>query len=172
MRKMFAGLIAVAFVVALSAPAFAKTETVKGKIVDVSCYNMDKANNAGKDHKMPKGDTADCATGCAKAGRPMAILTDDGKVYELTGGLAAEKNAKIVPHVAHTEPRELAHERRRVELGHDDRRELLGRTAGGPGGVGDALPDRGKPFRRPGTSRRSAGPTWNGSGRASPVRAA
>jgi hypothetical protein len=102
MRRMIAALAATAFVVALSTPAFAKTETVKGKIVDVSCYNMDKANNAGKDHKMPKGDTADCATGCAKAGRPMALLTDDGKVYELTGGLAADKNAKIVPHVAHT----------------------------------------------------------------------
>ena len=102
MRHICAGLIATAFVVALAAPAFAKTETVKGKIVDVSCYNMDKANNAGKDHKMPKGDTPDCATGCAKAGRPMAILTDDGKVYELTGGLAADKNAKIVPHIAHT----------------------------------------------------------------------
>ena len=102
MRNICAGLMATAFVVALSAPAFAKTETVKGKIVDVSCYNMDKTNNAGNDHKMPKGDTPDCATGCAKAGRPMAILTDDGKVYELTGGLAADKNAKIVPHVAHT----------------------------------------------------------------------
>jgi len=103
MRKMFAALIVVAFVVAyMSAPALARTETVKGKIVDESCYNMDKANNAGKDHKMPKGDTADCATGCAKAGRPMALLTDDGKVYELTGGLAADKNAKIIPHIAHT----------------------------------------------------------------------
>jgi hypothetical protein len=102
MRKMFAGMMAAAFVVALSAPAFAKTETVKGKIVDVSCYTMDKANNAGKDHKMPKGDTADCATACAKAGRPMGLLTDDGKVYVLTGGLAAEKNAKIIPHITHT----------------------------------------------------------------------
>jgi hypothetical protein len=102
MRKICAGLIATALLLAFSAPAFAKTETVKGKIVDVSCYNMDKANNAGKDHKMPKGDTPDCATGCAKAGRPMAVLTDDGKVYELTGGLAADKNAKIVPHIAHT----------------------------------------------------------------------
>jgi hypothetical protein len=99
---MFAGLMVAAFVVALSAPAFAKTETVKGRIVDVGCYNMDKANNAGKDHKMPKGDTTDCAIGCAKGGKPMGILTDDGKVYVLTGGLAADKNAKIVPHVAHT----------------------------------------------------------------------
>jgi hypothetical protein len=101
MRKMFAGLMVVAFLAALSAPAFAKTETVKGRIVDVSCYTMDKANNAGKDHKMPKGDTADCAVACAKNGRPMAILTDDGKVYVLAGGLAADKNAKIVPHIAH-----------------------------------------------------------------------
>ena len=101
MRRFFAGLTAAAFVLALGAPAFAKTETVKGQIVDESCYKMDKSNT-GKDHKMPKGDTADCAIGCAKAGRPMALLTQDGKVYEITGGLAADKNAKIVPHVAHT----------------------------------------------------------------------
>jgi hypothetical protein len=102
MRKMFAALTVAAFVAALGAPAFAKEATVKGQIVDVSCYNMDKANNAGVDHKMPKGDTKDCAIGCAKAGRPMALLTSDGKVYVLTGGLAADKNAKIIPHVAHT----------------------------------------------------------------------
>jgi hypothetical protein len=102
MRKMFVGLSAAAFLVALGAPAFAKEATVKGQIVDVSCYNMDKDHNVGKDHKMPKGDTVDCAIACAKAGRPMALLTADGKVYELTGGLAADKNAKIVPHVAHT----------------------------------------------------------------------
>lgn len=102
MRKMFVGLSVAAFLVALGAPAFATEATVRGQIVDVSCYNMDKDHNASKDHKMPKGDTVDCAIGCAKAGRPMALLTADGKVYELTGGLAAEKNAKIVPHVAHT----------------------------------------------------------------------
>jgi hypothetical protein len=101
MRKMFAGLAVAAFVVAFGAPAFAATETVKGQIVDQGCYKMDKSNT-GKDHKMPKGDTTDCAVACAKAGRPMALLTSDGKVYELTGGLAAEKNAKIIAHVAHT----------------------------------------------------------------------
>jgi hypothetical protein len=62
---------------------------------------MDKSNT-GVDHKMPKGDTKDCAIGCAKAGRPMAILTADGKVYEIAGGLAADKNAKIIAHVGHT----------------------------------------------------------------------
>ena len=101
MRKMFAGLAAAAFVFVLGTPTFAKTETVKGQIIDATCYKMDKTNT-GVDHKMPKGDTKECATGCAKAGRPMALLTADGKVYELAGGLAAEKNAKIVPHVGHT----------------------------------------------------------------------
>ncbi len=101
MKRLFAGLIAAAFVVALAAPAFAKTETITGQIVDESCYKMDKSNT-GVDHKMPKGDTKDCAIGCAKAGRPMALLTSDGKVYEIAGGLAADKNAKIIAHVGHT----------------------------------------------------------------------
>ena len=101
MRRIFAGLAAAAIVLALGAPAFAATETIKGQIVDQACYKMDKSNN-GVDHKMPKGDTKDCAIGCAKAGRPLALLTSDGKVYEIAGGLAADKNAKLIPHVAHT----------------------------------------------------------------------
>ena len=101
MRKMLAGLTVAGFVVAMSAPLLAATETVKGQIVDEGCYKMDKSNT-GADHKMPKGDTKDCAVACAKAGRPMAILTSDGKVYEIAGGLAADKNAKIIPHVGHT----------------------------------------------------------------------
>jgi hypothetical protein len=101
MRQMFAGLTAAALVLALGAPAFAKTETIKGQIVDQTCYKMDKTN-AAVDHKMPKGETKDCAINCAKAGQPMAILTADGKVYQLAGGLAADKNAKIIAHVGHT----------------------------------------------------------------------
>lgn len=101
MRRVFSELALAAFVVALGAPAFAKEATVKGQIVDMSCYNMDKSNT-GVDHKMPKGDTKDCAIGCAKAGKPMALLTSDGKVYEIAGGLAAEKNAKLIAHISHT----------------------------------------------------------------------
>jgi hypothetical protein len=98
---MLAGLTAATFVVALGAPAFAKEETVKGQIVDQTCYLKDKAANAGKDHKMA-GDDKDCAVACAKKGAPMALLTADGKVYQITGDLAANMNEKIVPHVAHT----------------------------------------------------------------------
>ena len=101
MRRTFAGLTVAAFVLALSAPAFAKTETVRGQVVDMSCYNAEKSNT-GVDHKMPKGDTKDCAIGCAKAGQPLALLTNDGKVYEISGGLAADKNAKLIAHVSHT----------------------------------------------------------------------
>lgn len=101
MRKMCAGLTVAAFVVALGVPAFAKTETVKGQIVDEGCYLKDKVNNKGADHKMP-ADTKDCAVGCAKEGQPLALLTSDGKVYEISGGLAANKNAKLIPHIAHT----------------------------------------------------------------------
>ena len=35
-------------------------------------------------------------------GRPLALLTADGKVYEITGDLAANKNEKLVGHIAHT----------------------------------------------------------------------
>ena len=100
MRRMFAALTVAAFVVALGGPAFAKTETVKGQVVDMACYNKDKSNT-GVDHKMPK-ETKDCAIGCAKDGQPLALLTADGKVYQIAGGLAADKNAKLIAHVSHT----------------------------------------------------------------------
>jgi predicted metal-binding protein len=67
----------------------------------MSCYMKDKVNNTGIDHKMP-ADTKECATACAKRGRPMALLTSDGKVYQIAGDLAADNNAKLVPHIAHT----------------------------------------------------------------------
>ena len=83
------------------ATAWAKTETVQGQIVDQTCYTKDKANNKGVDHKMP-ADTKDCAIACAKKGQRMALLTADGKVYAIYGGLAASNNAKLVPHIGHT----------------------------------------------------------------------
>ena len=99
MGRVFAGFSIASVVLALSAPVFA--ETVKGQIVDMACYNADKSNT-GVDHKMPKGDTKDCALGCAKAGQPMELLTSDGKVYQIGGSLAADKNAKLIPHISHT----------------------------------------------------------------------
>ena len=101
MAKVFAGCVVAAFVIALGTPAFAATETVKGKLVDQTCYTKDMKANAGKDHKMPQ-DVTDCATACAKKGDPLALLTEDGKLYQITGGLAADMNAKLIAHISHT----------------------------------------------------------------------
>ena len=100
MRKFLVSVVALGFVVAVSASLSAKTETIKGQIVDQACYKKDMADNKGVDHKMP-ADTKDCAISCAKKGRPMALLTSDGKVYEIAGGLAADNNAKLIPHISH-----------------------------------------------------------------------
>ena len=101
MRRMFAGLTVAAFAIVLAVPVLAKTETVTGQIVDQTCYMKDKANSA-KDHNMGGKETADCAAMCAKKGAPLALLTSDGKVYTLGGGLAADMNAKLIPHISHT----------------------------------------------------------------------
>lgn len=100
MRTLFASLFAATFVVALAAPAFAATETVRGRLVDQTCYAKDPVNNADNDHKMP-ADVQNCAIACAKKGLPVALLTDDGKVITVHGDLAANNNAKLVPHMGH-----------------------------------------------------------------------
>lgn len=119
MRQVLSGFLAVALVAALGSTAFAKPATVTGKVVDEGCSTMDK--NMAKGHAMDKGhdtakdhgagaaaghampeDMTECAIMCAKNGEPLALLTDDGKVYRITGGLAANKNAKLIEHVGHT----------------------------------------------------------------------
>jgi hypothetical protein len=101
MRKFVAGVIVAGFVVVLTVPVLAKTETVTGQLVDQNCYMKDTVSNKGVDHKMP-ADTKDCAIACAKKGQPLALLTSDGKVYAIVGDLAANNNAKLIPHISHT----------------------------------------------------------------------
>jgi hypothetical protein len=101
MRKFCVGVMALALMVAFGVTTSAKTETVRGQIVDQACYTKDMVNNKGVDHKMP-ADTKDCAIACAKKGQPMALLTSDGKIYTIAGELAANNNAKLVPHISHT----------------------------------------------------------------------
>jgi hypothetical protein len=92
MRRFLAGAAAVAFVASFSMPLFAKTETIKGQLVDQECYLMEK--------KVEADST--CAVQCAKSGKPVALLTSAGKVYEVTGALAANKNARLAEHMLHT----------------------------------------------------------------------
>ena len=99
MRKLSAGLTVAAFVLALGALAFAATQTISGQLVDQACY-VRYNSNTGVDHRMP-APTKDCAIMCAKRGQPVALLTSDGKVYTVTGDLAANNNEKLVPHMSH-----------------------------------------------------------------------
>jgi predicted lipoprotein with Yx(FWY)xxD motif len=87
-------MVAAMFAAACAAPAFAESKTLKGEIIDQACYTKDKANR-GDSHK-------DCGSSCAKKGSPLALITSTGEVYTITGDYAANKNAKLVDHFAHT----------------------------------------------------------------------
>jgi len=98
MRKCdVARLLAALFTIGLVTPVLAKTETLTGRFVDLACYTKDHANVTN----AHKGMGATCAQDCARKGMPPALVTDDGKVYQITGDLTADNNAKIVPHMAH-----------------------------------------------------------------------
>jgi hypothetical protein len=101
MRKFLAGMTVAAFVVGLGAPAWAKPITVTGQVVDEGCSLKEMAEHKGADRKM-SAEMDECALECAKRGEPLALLTADGKVYRITGGLAANNNAKLIPHMNHT----------------------------------------------------------------------
>ena len=73
-HKLISSLVAAGLLLAVAASALAKTESVTGKVVDMSCYMKDKTNNAGMDHKMP-ADTKDCAAACAKQVLSMRLWT-------------------------------------------------------------------------------------------------
>jgi hypothetical protein len=78
--------------------AFGKSEAVTGQLIDLACYSLDKGNT-GNHHK---GQGLNCARACAAEGFAVGILTSDGRVYEVTGELTANSNAKLVPHMAQT----------------------------------------------------------------------
>ena len=92
MRMFVSGLAASAVVLSMGVSAFATTETVKVQVIDQQCYLREGKVDADMS----------CALECANSGKPMALLTSDGKVYEITGGLAANKDEKLVAHVLHT----------------------------------------------------------------------
>ena len=99
-RSLLVALAVATCTVLASVSAWAEIETVQGRIVDQTCYLKDPVNNKSNAHKMP-ADLKNCAIDCAKAGTPMALVTANGKLYGITGGLASNKNRKLVPHVGH-----------------------------------------------------------------------
>ena len=98
-HKLLAMLTISALVIGLGAPACVKSHTLKGRVVDEVCYLQDPQANSGDNHPLM---ASDCATTCAQKGSMVALVADDGRLYEITGGLAADNNAKLVPHMAHT----------------------------------------------------------------------
>ena len=79
----------------LAGPAAAQTQTLTGKLIDLSCYWQD-TKNTGNVHN---GRQLDCARACAREQFQIGVLTPDGKVYVLIGDVTADKNRKLVPHV-------------------------------------------------------------------------
>lgn len=108
MRKSIAGIIVGAAAVAWMALGHADasagtgrqaatgTQTVTGQVVCLVCYARNK-QNVGMDHDEGRV----CARACVKwEGNPVGLVTDDGAVFQLAGGLVAHNNAKAAAYVA------------------------------------------------------------------------
>jgi hypothetical protein len=109
MRKSIAGIVVGVALVAWMAlgqadartPAGRQTatgnQTVTGQVVCLVCYARNK-QNVGMDHDVGRV----CARACVKwEGNPVGLVTDDGAVFQLAGGLVANNNAKAAAYVAH-----------------------------------------------------------------------
>ena len=86
--------VVVVAAVAIGAAAHAQQPlTVRGEIVEVSCYTkmgIEKSTGAG--HLA-------CAKECAAKGQPLAILTDGDGLLKITGDFTADKYAKLTPYI-------------------------------------------------------------------------
>jgi hypothetical protein len=91
--SVFLNVVLLAFlVVARNAdPANAPTVTVKGYVLDSAC-----AFTKGLDKPISK----QCATSCANAGSPLAILADDGTIYWPIADTtpSSGQNPKLLPY--------------------------------------------------------------------------
>jgi hypothetical protein len=74
----------------------ARAQTITGQIVCLVCYARNHTNT-GADHD----DGRMCAQACIKwEGNPAGILAADGKVYQLSGGVVENNNARVLPYIA------------------------------------------------------------------------
>jgi hypothetical protein len=85
------GVVVLALMAALwGAESKAKTETVKGYVLDSAC-----AFTKG----LEKPISRDCALACAKAGSPLVILTANGTIYWPIADTtpSSSQNEKLLP---------------------------------------------------------------------------
>jgi hypothetical protein len=101
MRHLLFGVVLGIFVAGSIAPTTAAPQPVTGRLVDAACYHLNNANT-GPDHRMPEGQETLCASKCVKMGLPVGLLASDGGLYLVTGALAADGNAKLLPHMGDT----------------------------------------------------------------------
>jgi hypothetical protein len=95
MRTSVATFVIAACVVGVTTPLHAATETITGEVISLSCYMNDKTKVGRKG--------AVCALATVKwEGNPAGLLTADGKVYQIAGGLTANNNEKLWPILGHT----------------------------------------------------------------------
>lgn len=84
------------FTAAFAAAVFAhddpksKAVTLTGTVVDTGCYMS---------HDSKGAKHFDCATACAKAGVPLAILDDSGKLYMPIAADHKDQNIRLMPFV-------------------------------------------------------------------------
>ena len=76
----------------------APNQTVTGKVVSVSYYAQNKSRpGGGLDQRL-----SDARASVKWEGMPAAIVSSDGKAYQIIGGLAANNNAKIIEFLGQT----------------------------------------------------------------------
>jgi len=66
----------------------AETKTITGSLIDTKCHTKMGEKAMADGH-------AECAQKCAKAGAPLAVVTDSG-IYHVVGDWTADNNAKLV----------------------------------------------------------------------------
>jgi len=95
MRRSVAAFAIAACAAGASMSLHAATETITGEVISLSCYMNDKTKVGRKG--------AACALATVKwEGNPAGLLTADGKVYQIAGGLTARNNEKLWPILGHT----------------------------------------------------------------------
>src|SRR5215471_18684719 len=92
---MSRGLWSAVVFVLVAGPVQAVDEevTMKGEVVEVSCYSK---------RGVEKGTGAEhvaCAIDCAKQGKVLGLLTDGDGLFKLIGDYAENNNAKLIPFI-------------------------------------------------------------------------
>ena len=87
-------LVVVPMVISISAAG--EEITLKGEVVDVSCYSKNGvAKGTGAGHLK-------CAIDCAKEGKPLGLLTDGDGLFKFVGEYTENNNAKLMSFVGKT----------------------------------------------------------------------